>query len=129
MDDVVVVSVCAVERESDRVSERSSGSVFTDKPTLITSLFHHQSHEPDVVHRSVVGQKLADSVPPRSMSPVAGEKSHSLPLERTQLMEPMRPLSANVTTTTPVFGTPAIMRRVSNDHLSGKPENTEMSGN
>jgi len=97
------------------LSERSSGSVFlsADKPSLFSSLFHHQSHEPDVIHRSVIGQKLADAMPPRSTSPVAGEKSHSLPVEHTQPMEMVRPLSANV-----VFGTPAIMRRVGTEHLS-----------
>jgi len=106
------VSSCA--GESDRMSEHSSGSVFlsssTDKPSLLSSLFHHLSREPDVVHRSVVGQKLADSVPPRATSPVAGEKSRSLPVERTQQAETSRPLSVNVTAH--LFGTPAIMRRV-----------------
>ena len=109
------MSLCVGDRESDRLSDHSSGSVFlsaaTDKPSLLSSLFHHKSHEPDVIHSSVVGQKLADSLPARSTSPVAMEKSRSLPVERTHLVEMSRPLSATVTTH--VFGTPAIMRRVS----------------
>jgi len=98
------------------MSEHSSGSVFfssasTDKPSLLSSLFHQMSRESDVIHRSVIGQKLADAVPPRSTSPVAGEKCRSLPVERAQLADTSRPLSANVTTH--IFGTPALMRRVS----------------
>jgi len=112
---VLSLSLCAGDRESDKLSEHSSGSVFlssvTDKPSLLSSLFHHQSREPDVIHSSVIGHKLADSVPPRSTSPITGEKSRSLPVERTQLVETSRPLSAAVTSH--VFGTPAIMRRVS----------------
>lgn len=114
---------CTGEKDSDRMSEHSSGSVFlsssADKPSLLSSLFHHLSRGPDVVHRSVVGQKLADAVPARATSPVAGEKSHSLPVERTQQLETSRPLSVNVATH--MFGTPAIMRRVSSiDSMSVK---------
>ena len=105
--------MCPGDRESDKLSSHSSSSVFLSTAAdKLSSMFHHPSHEPDVIHRSVIGQKLADSVPPRSTSPVAGAKSRSLPVERTQLVETSRPLSAAVTSH--LFGTPAVMRRVSN---------------
>ena len=105
--------LCTDDREADRLSERSSGNVFlpsaTDRPSLLSSLFHRPSPEmePDASHR-LIGQKLADSVPPRSTSPVAGEKSHSLPIERMQLTEVSRPLSANVTSH--MFSSPAVLQ-------------------
>jgi len=110
------VSLCVGERESDRLSDRSSGSVFlsaaADKSSsLLSSLFHPQSQEPDVIHRSIVGQKLADCVPPRNTSPVAADHSQLWPVERTQLGDTSRPLSANVGTH--AFGTPALVHRVS----------------
>jgi len=118
------IEKCAVDvgdRESDRLSDHSSGSVFlsamSDKATLLSSLFHRQSREPDVIHSSVVGHKLADAVPPRSTSPVTGDKNcslpaeHSMAVEHTAVVSTSRPLSATVASH--VFGTPAIMRRVS----------------